>query len=236
VANALYKSKTNLAVDILSNMLLSEKHPMAMWQIAKCCQIRDERLRTALIKVLEDPSLPYKARASALESLGYQRNITDLEILTSTISSDYHDIVSCGAIRGISNIGGDSKHSFNILKSKLETNPSRNIKIALLQGLTNAALKQDNKFYVEECVEILKDNAVRGSDDATRKAAVSALVQTGVDVSSDIWESRVCYATQDITWLECQIDKMKTKGTEWKLRVEELEGRIRELEKKVSNC
>lgn len=87
------------SIEILSDLLDAEKDPLAIAPIATACNIADDRLRGALIRLLERDSLPYRAHAAGLTSLGSQRNNDDLKYLLQ-VANDGNKIGQHGLIRG----------------------------------------------------------------------------------------------------------------------------------------
>ncbi len=146
VATALGKSKSAEAVQPLAALLAEEKEPRVQWAYAQACgEMRDARLRAALLKFLEQ-KVTYRARARALESLGRQRHGEDLaQLLAATHEQSLHGIVAGGALRGLG--GLRSQETFQELLSRVvfgaEAEDSRP---AAVDGLTESASWQGREL------------------------------------------------------------------------------------------
>ena len=140
--------------------MLAEKDPRAMWGIAKCCRLKDDTLRTALLAFLGRDDLSYRGRGVALECLASQRNPLDLSYLRAVAKDDkligQHGLTRQGAMRAL---GQDrTKESFEFLMSRI-LNPSLEIdrvRAAVFDAIASSAVWQ-NVSDLRRAIEVVSE-------------------------------------------------------------------------------
>jgi aminopeptidase N len=242
VAKRLAKSKSMKSVRTLAEMLRREKHPMALWHLARVSMIRDPLIRASVRERLQNESktLPYRAHDFLLQALGHQMHPDDLSLLLTTAKDEslrgYHQIVRAGAYRALGRHGSTESHQYltQVVASGKE---HPNALAAAIDGLSTAVLMQ-TPADLKRTVAVLEPLACRDEHETVRKAAIGALLKCSASgLAGSVWQSRAMYAKQDWVWLENQVEALKKSAEKASgydslvKRVEELEAVVRRLEK-----
>lgn len=142
------------SLQILSDLLDAEKDPLAIAPIAAACSIVDDTLRDALLRLLKRESLPYRAHAAALTSLGSQRNEEDLEYLLQVAHDDtkigQHGLIRAGALKALGLHRSEEAFKYLLGRVGYGQEPVR-ARPSAIQGLTSSAQWQ---------IEVLKKRAI----------------------------------------------------------------------------
>jgi len=87
----------------LAELLIDEQDAMVIEESAKACgKHRHRLLRTAILEKLQQNDLPYRGQMALLESLGKQKNKTDVELLSTYAQKDgWRNLVRAGAYLGL---------------------------------------------------------------------------------------------------------------------------------------
>ena len=241
VADALSESRTRHALDVLIAMLDNEKHPMAMWQLAKACKVRDSAVRSALKRFLERTDLPYRAREFAIDSLGYQILDEDLGALMSIAKDEkqlgYHNFVRAGVLRALSNYTAPEVFQYLLKRVRDNDEPYRLARPTAVTALARCAMNQERRDSRTKAIRAILDLVMRSPDEDVRRSAIQGLIiLEAKQTAGDVAETKMLYAEQDWPWLEKKVKAIQesgtagsaTKGVEEK--IEKLEAQVRKLQ------
>lgn len=97
------------SVPSLVGWLAAECHPRVLVELVKACiQVRDARLREALLALLDRDDIGYMARGFGYHALGKQGNPADYDRLVAGLSDpDLHGIVHQGVFKGLGALGSE---------------------------------------------------------------------------------------------------------------------------------
>lgn len=225
-------------------MLDAEKDPMAMWEVAKNCRIRDNGLRQAILRFLDRPDLPYNAQAQGLQALGYQTCLEDEERLLKAAKSSntgMHNVVRAGSLRALALSRTPSAYRYLLERVEQQAESKFGAMPAAIESLASIARFQEDKSCRMRVIPLLRDIAARDENESCRRSAISGLLMLESNRSADtIWESRSLYAAQDWLWLENKVKQLRNRGgdngnADLLKRLEEMETKMRALEEKVAD-
>ena len=91
------------AYEHLAELLLTETDPMVIEEAARACGAHQHAsLRTSILTKLQYKDLPYRGEMALLASLGKQRNLEDIALLTDYATRDgWRNLVRAGAFLGL---------------------------------------------------------------------------------------------------------------------------------------
>ncbi|KAI8391176.1 peptidase family M1-domain-containing protein [Radiomyces spectabilis] len=244
-ANELAKLNSTLSLQILAEMLDNEKDPMAMASIADACKIRDDLMRSAILRFLERPSLPYRAHGAALMALGYQRNPEDLEYLLRVAQDDgaigQHGIVRSGALKALGY--HRSQEAFNYLNNRVGSEIGLEPMRARPQGIR--ALQHSAEWQEDRLKKLAVESiaqSIRSPHPIVRMHAVGALASLkATSVCNAIASTRHMYPHDDHSWLNRQLKRLQdsspvSEGLRAdKDKIEKLEDRVKKLEEQLAD-
>ncbi|KAL1924657.1 uncharacterized protein VTP21DRAFT_4311 [Calcarisporiella thermophila] len=241
VAEFLSASKSAFGLEILAEMLERERNPLALLPIVMACNMRDERIRQALLKFLQRPELPYRAHGAALQSLALQQHPDDLELLMRVAKDEslwgQHGLVRFGALRALGIYRSPEVLPYLLSCCRHEpafTRPALPTAIAASASHLEKRLQHE---AVDLLTEMLRDPIIN-----VRISAVDALVSLGATQhADDVQAVQATLPEQERPWLERRLRELHAAAgaaEEGKLgnvkkRLEELEGKVRELEGKL---
>ena len=239
VGRALGKSGHAAAIPVLAELLAQEQEPRAKRALAEACgKMRDPRLRTALTSFLEGTHTPF-ARAGALESIGAQRDPTDLEQLEAEANApDAHRLVVDGALRGIGALG--SEEALESLEPRTgyggESDDSRPAAVQAYGACARHLRAAARKRARDRLMDLTRDPVER-----IRNAAGAALAALGDGAAIPALESlKQRQPAQDGPRIERWKAKLRKGGPGEETRklreqVEKLEGRCRKLDERIQD-
>ncbi|MHC4861080.1 MAG: M1 family aminopeptidase, partial [Planctomycetota bacterium] len=173
MAEAVAKSKSPLAIELLPRFLESEEDPRVRFTIAdKAGGLRDPRIADALTRLLDgDPT--YRVAATALASLGKQRGEAHLDRLREAASDEgYQNIVRRGALVGLGQTRTESAHELLMGRTGYgrETDDAAPAAAAALAEVSKHMERRHRDRAVEALADLCRDPRER-----VRRAAASAL-------------------------------------------------------------
>ncbi|KAI8591723.1 hypothetical protein BDZ88DRAFT_450044 [Geranomyces variabilis] len=247
VAQALGKAKTEGALKILIAMLKTEKNATCAFTIATALEIRDEKVREALLEYLKGKDLPYRAHNAALQALGVQRNKDDLKFLLSVAQDStkigQHAIVRSGALRALGKTREPEAFEYLLTRVTPGLEPER-ARPSVAAAIAIAAQWQPapgTKRAIEALCDLLKDEAPD-----VRLTAIHYLCSAYLEARSalstiaatkPLWDSRDWSVVQDMIKALRESPAQGPGGSSQQLKtlmksVEELEQKLRKLEEK----
>lgn len=238
-ADSLGENLNRYSIDVLTWLLDHETNPKAMYHVAKNCKVKDESVRKSLMKFLERPDLPYRAKEFALENLGFQRCEDDKKLLMEVAGDDsqigYHGFVRAGALKGLAH--QRSRDCFDYLLARVEKSmePFGFARIAAIRALALSAKWQLSQRDRDASAEILANIATTEHSEDIRKAAINALVILGTrEKIHSIQASKALFPAQELPWVDDQIKKLEDSGkrstASLEEKIEKLEVQVRKLQ------
>ena len=239
VAEALGASGAAEAVDPLATMLADEEDARVKRVVARACgAIRDPRLREALQGFLERPQPPW-AKAAALESLGAQREESDLDALAkATRAGDRHHVAASGALRGLGSLR--SEKAFDLLERDVDygvlPEPAR---AASVEGLGRCARLLDRTVReraAEKLIDLTRDPSERVRLRAAGELA-ALMAPSAVPALESLKQRHAAAAGPNIDRWIARIRKGDDGEGTVKLRerIEKLEDKLRKLDERVQD-
>ncbi|GAB5587813.1 hypothetical protein Unana1_02713 [Umbelopsis nana] len=241
VSDALSKLRTPFALEILAELFVNEKDPLALWIVAENCIIVDKNIRQAALTVLQRDNLPYRAHGSALAVLGAQHNEQDLPYLLD-VAKDYkkvgqYGLIRQGALRALAH--HRSEEAFKYLLSRADINLEHpRVRPSLMKAIRLSAQWQDERYKklaIEKLVELLRDD-----NSLVRRSATTELVALKAKSAYDyIDASRTLLSKDDHPWLDRKLKSLEDSTSSGGEKVsqetvEKLEERIKKLESKLA--
>ncbi|NKB71202.1 MAG: hypothetical protein GKR89_29370 [Candidatus Latescibacteria bacterium] len=244
MATAVGKAQSEMALDVILEMVASEQDPMVVATVmGAAANFRDSRIGAASQQRLE-AGLPPMAQGEAYAALGAQRENAPLELLGQAAQDKaLHFFAHRGALRGLAATRSESAGA--ILKSMTPhgASPLRS-RPASFAALAHWAshLSQQQKAPYRECLEdILRDpmermrtqaaSALGDLGDPAATAALNALfvrepIQNGVDIKDSIKRLGQAGDASGAAKLEKRIEELEDERRK-------LEDRLRKLEEKL---
>lgn len=236
IVRALARSAHNDAVAALAAALGSERDPSVLLALATACAgRRDPRLRAAILVLLDGPPLTWLVDGALWKALGAQRVAEDQERFAAALRGDAgwwgH------RRRGLVSALGEMRSAWareRLQAIVLDRNEKRQVRLLALDalGTHGRGLVEGERIPLAEAVmSVLAD-----SDYGTRQAAARALHSMGHRDAARAIESMLpTLAEQDRPRLRKAVAGLRASGAapsveKWERRIEELEGRVRELE------
>ena len=239
VATELGKSGAVEAIEPLTALLRAEKEPRVKRFVARACgEMRDARLRDALLAFLGEEQPPW-ARMAALLSLGAQRDERDLALLEKeTAREDLHRLAASGALRGLGAMR--SRRALDALARKLpygeEPENSRPSAVDSFAACARRLDRETKAAAAEQLADLTRDRNQR-----VRMRAGAALASLGLSAAIPALESLKRHQShQDGARVDRWIAKLRKgpAGEEaQKLReqVEKLEEKVRKINERLQN-
>ncbi|KAI3635629.1 hypothetical protein MIR68_006267 [Amoeboaphelidium protococcarum] len=248
-AKFLADNGTSLAISILVQMLQTEQHPVALWQIVKACKIKHPQIRLALLHVLRRQGIGYRAQEFAYENLGYQCNKEDLQLLLSVAQSDalrgQHNFVRGGVLRGLGHHRSSEAFDF-LYKTVCEPNeslkqPFRYARPNAIVALAQATFWQDSEVKRRDVIQILESAVVQDPVDDCKEAAISGLSILKSSSSADtVRKYKLLSAHQEWPAIERKAKRLEASSggsVDKKLseKIEKLEAALQKLSDEVKS-
>ena len=222
----------------LAGLLLTEEDPRVRIELAGAAgALRDERLRAALLEVLDRDGTPM-ARAAAYESLGAQRGERDFErILAGLEEASPHGLIRAGALRGLGKLR--SVRAFEVLRGLARCGADGEAtRPAAVGALAESARSQEGwrrELAREALIDLTRDPRTR-----VRMQAAEGLAALGSEGSEAIRALVRVQPHQDRPKLERLLEKQRAgrPGEEFvalRGQLEKLEERCRQLDRRLQS-
>ncbi|KAJ3277577.1 hypothetical protein HDU76_010298, partial [Blyttiomyces sp. JEL0837] len=241
----LSENKSQMAIDLLTESLGTEKHPRALVALTTVSTFRDDKLRLALYELLRRPQLGYTARAACYQNIGRQRHPDDLQFLL-TASQDptligMHGIVRGGILRGLGH--HRSVEAFQNLLGRLKPGIDGHdrVFVACFGAIAISAEWQESRYRKAAC-ELVAEVGLRHYNYNVKVGAIRSLIAMGgkehVGTMLRVVESG--FPVQDVPGLRRDVVNVLSgaggdggRVLELCKNVEVLEKKLKELEMKV---
>ena len=173
LARALGEAGTDVAVEVLADLVTRETHPMVLEPLFRAAgRFRDERIAKALNARVAG-KLPYRARGAAYEALGAQREAAPFELLASAAATeDFSGFAQSGALRGLAATRQTEAIPL-LLEATRPGSLASDVRPAAIGALAEVGAVQEHRErerIVERVVDLLRDPAHRA-----REAAAAGL-------------------------------------------------------------
>ncbi|KAL7752054.1 hypothetical protein RI367_002583 [Sorochytrium milnesiophthora] len=238
-AKAFAQAQTPLSIQLLANIFLREREPLALRPMFLGCRVRHPLIRDAITQVLARDDLSYYGRAYALEILGLQRHPDDLQYLIE-VSQDpkqvgQHAHVRSGAFAALGHHAstGALEHLLSRMKNKAYSEPQRSRR-ALVAALVKVAPLHEER-YTKIVTGILVELLVDQSESVvwTCLAGLVALKAGHASAAMEAVSTRI--AKQDEPQLRKMLLLLKKAGSgigNATKRLDEVEARLKQLQDK----